>query len=640
MKLPSYPVVTIDPHFSIWSKSDAVNGGDTYLWCGIKKRIEGKVTVDGKEYVFLGDGKDKKLPQREAEITAFTSKYTFDGEGFVLDFETWSPFLLDDFHMLSSPCAYLDTEITFCDGKDHNVEVEFTAFEELCQGKRKKETVKYKKTFKGVPVVKMGLLKQKPLNDSGDTYAADWGYVCLSGGEVSAVKEGISCRFAERDTQKASFSCVIAYDDVYSINYFGDMLKGLWTEKFTCVEEAMVYCAENKKELYEKIKDQDKTVENDGRMFGENYEKILCAAVRQVLAGHKLVRDKEGNLLYLSKECHSNGCINTVDVSYPAMPMYLLYAPKLVEAMLTGVFRFAKSRLWKEDFAPHDIGRYPLACGQVYALKPHRHLVPHKISYKYVYKARSTNIYMPQFQMPVEECGNMIILSYSYYKASGDKEFLKKYLPELEKWAKYLIKKGVVLDNQLCTDDFAGHSVKNVNLAIKGVMGIACFGKICDELEIENDYMKKAKEYADELCDVCEVKDKALPFSIGKKDSWSLKYNLVWDKIYGFNLFPKEISDAESLEYRNRLNKYGVPLDYRKDFTKTDWMLWAACLDETMENVELFSERIVAYLAETEDKTCFSDWIETKKPKQSGFDHRTVQAGLWMPVLAKKFIEE
>ena len=69
-------------------------------------------------------------------------------------------------------------------------------------------------------------------------------------------------------------------------------------------------------------------------------------------------------------------------------------------------------------------------------------------------------------------------------------------------------------------------------------------------------------------------------------------------------------------------------------------MLWAACLDETNENVELFSEKIVAYLADALDKTCFSDWIETKKPKQSGFDHRTVQAGLWMPVLAKKHIEK
>ena len=200
--------------------------------------------------------------------------------------------------------------------------------------------------------------------------------------------------------------------------------------------------------------------------------------------------------------------------------------------------------------------------------------------------------------------------------------------------------KGVVLDNQLCTDDFAGHSTKNVNLAIKGIMGIACFGEICKALGKENAYSEKSKEYADELCRVCGVKDTYLPFSIDKKDTWSLKYNLVWDRVYGFNLFSSDIYKAETLLYREKLNKYGVPLDFRKDFTKTDWMLWAACLDETNENVELFSEKIVAYLADALDKTCFSDWIETKKPKQSGFDHRTVQAGLWMPVLAKKHIKK
>ena len=640
MKLPSYPVVTIDPHFSIWSKGDVLNSCDTTLWCGYKMRIEGKVTVDGKAYMFLGKDEDKKLSQSKTEITPFTASYYFDAEDFSLKLKTWSPFLFSDFQMLASPCAFLDTEVTFRDGKKHSVSVEFTAFEELAKGKSKRgKIVKYERTLEGRSLSKMGLLKQKPLNDSGDNFAADWGWVAFLGGQCGTNKNGIVSVSSASDTEKASFSTVIAYDDVYSINYFGDFLKGLWTEKFRSVEEAMIYCADNREAILSEICSQDERIVKDAEGFGENYVKILSAAVRQVLAGHKLVRDKNGELLYLSKECHSNGCINTVDVSYPAMPMYLLYTPELVKAMLTGVYRFAESKLWDAPFAPHDIGRYPLACGQVYALNPHKHLLPHKIGYKRVYKSKSTKIYMPMFQMPVEECGNMIILSYAYYKESGDKSFLERYFPTLKGWADYLIKKGVVLDNQLCTDDFAGHSTKNVNLAIKGVMGVASFGRICDELSKENTYTEKSKAMADELCKVCGVAEGSLPFSVDKKDSWSLKYNLVWDRIYGFDLFSKEIYKAESMLYREKLNKYGVPLDYRKDFTKTDWMLWAACLDETEENVELFSERIVSYLADAEDKTCFSDWIETKKPKQSGFDHRTVQAGLWMPVLMKKYLK-
>jgi hypothetical protein len=223
---------------------------------------------------------------------------------------------------------------------------------------------------------------------------------------------------------------------------------------------------------------------------------------------------------------------------------------------------------------------------------------------------------------------------------TGSKQFLKDNPNLLITWANYLKKKGVVLDNQLCTDDFAGHSKKNVNLAIKGVMVMACFDRICKELELNRDYDEVAKAYAAELMEVAKTDKAYLPFSIGKDDSWSLKYNLVWDILFDFNLFPKELYAAETEKYRQELNAFGVPLDYRRDFTKTDWMLWAACLDDTNKNTELFSGRIVAYLQATNDRTCFSDWIGTKEAKQSGFDHRTVQAGLWMPVLKKKLLNK
>ena len=640
MRLPTYPIATIDPHFSIWSRQDNLADDDTYLWCGIRKRIEGKITVDGETFRFIGKGSEKALEQTDNEMTPYTSTYIFKNEKIQLRFTTWSPFILDDFHLLSVPCAYLDTQVKSLDGKKHDISVTFIAYEELCQGKKKAPMTKYSDAVEGVRFVRMGLTKQSPLNDSGDTYAADWGYVCLWGEENSICNEGIKSTGNAKNAEEAAFSTVIAYDDVYSIDYFGDKLKGLWAEKFITIDAAMKYCKENREEILGKVKAWEKTILDDSAEFGEAYQTILTVAARQVLAAHKLVRNKDGELLYMSKECHSNGCINTVDVSYPAMPMYLLYAPELVKAMLTGIFHFAESDLWNVEFAPHDIGRYPLACGQVYALKPHLHLKPHKYSYKTIYKEKSTNIYMPQFQMPVEECGNMLILTYAYYKMTGNKKFLKDNFDALLTWANYLKKKGVVLDNQLCTDDFAGHSKKNVNLAIKGIMGIACFDRICKELEIKRDYDEVAKAYAAELMEVAKTDKAYLPFSIGKDDSWSLKYNLVWDILFDFNLFPKELYAAETEKYRQELNAFGVPLDYRRDFTKTDWMLWAACLDDTNKNTELFSGRIVAYLQATNDRNCFSDWVETKEPKQSGFDHRTVQAGLWMPVLKKKLLNK
>lgn len=638
MKLPSYPIATIDPHFSIWSKSDNLTEGDTYLWCGFKKRIEGNLTLDGKAYRFLGAGNGEAMAQTDTRITPFVSEYDFENEEVRLTFRTWSPFLFEDLHILSLPASYLECDVVSLDGKKHNIQVSFTAYDELCLGRSKKTITKYTDNVGGLHLVKMGLTKQVPLNDSGDNFAADWGYVYLAGKENSVCKEGIRSGAVANGNKEASFSTLIFYDDVYSINYFGQMLKGLWAEKFANAETAVAFCLKERDSLFAKIKEQDNRFLKDSEKYGEDYQKIISAAARQVLAGHKLVRNNEGELLYLSKECHSNGCINTVDVSYPAAPLYLIYCPELIKAMLVGICHFAKSDLWTAKFAPHDIGRYPIACGQVYALKPHEHLIPHKISYKKVYKKKKLSIYMPEFQMPVEECGNMLILSYTYYLFTKDREFLLDNIALLKKWASYLRDAGVVLNKELCTDDFAGHSVKNVNLAIKGIMGIACFAKICDELDITNDCMDTAKSFADKLVSECNTDKPYLPFSIGKNDSWSLKYNLVWDKLLGFNLFDEKLYEGESEKYRQELNEYGVPLDYRKDFTKTDWMLWSACLDKTEENIAAFSKCLVKYLADTKQKNCFSDWIETKQPTQHSFDHRTVQGGLWIPVLMDRLL--
>ena len=635
MKLPSYPIATIDPHFSIWSKAERINEDDTYLWCGIRKKIEGTLTLDGESFTFLGKNKNAVIPQTDCIITPYVSDYIFENEKVKLRFRTWTPFLFDDFNLFSLPVSYFETTVTSLDGEKHNVEVTFTCFDELCQGKKKTIVNKYTEKFAGTTLIKMGLTDQKPLNDSGDTFAADWGYVCLMGGDVKATKQGITVTNTAFGSKLANFTSILAYDDVYSINYFGEKLKGLWTEGFKGIEEGMKYCLDNKKALFDRIRAQEKMIISDAKKFGKAYTDMLSAAARQVLAGHKLVRSAKDGLLYLSKECHSNGCINTVDVSYPAAPMYLIYTPELVKAMLTGIFRFAQSDLWQADYAPHDIGRYPIACGQVYALANPLYLADTKHSYPNIYKSKSFGIYTPLFQMPVEECGNMLILSWAYYTASKDKKFLEDYYNTLSTWAKYLVNKGVILDNQLCTDDFAGHSKKNVNLAIKGIMGIACFAKISDTLQIKNNFMETAKAYADNLVSHCGDGE-YLPFSLDKTDSWSLKYNLVWDELFKFNLFDRKYFKGESEKYLSELNAYGVPLDHRKSFTKTDWMLWAACLDETGKSVGLFSERILNYLAMTKDKTCFSDWIDTKEAKQSGFDHRTVQAGLWMPVLKEK----
>lgn len=627
--LPAYPLITIDPFMSIWSSSETLYGKDTQIWHGQRKSIQGAVYLDHiYSLCFMGkpDKGDEIIPQISVDVTPLVTTYTFENEILRLTVKFWTPLIIDDIYKLSLPVSYIDYEIEILDGKEHTVEVCITIGKEFCFDRKNGKLTYGAKHLGDTSVVFMGNKNQKPLNSSGDGVCANWGYVYLTG-DKDSYSHGKFGIHNECETQKGTF--IFAYDDIKSIEYFGTQYPCLWKEKFDNIFKVIEYARDNHDILFQDVKRIENMLLADSEKFGEDYQNILTASYRQVLAGHKIFRDKNGDILYFSKECHSNGCINTVDVSYPALPLFLLYNPELVKGMMTGIFEFARMPAWSFDFAPHDIGQYPIANGQVYGHK-NSPLFPKRKVYlekKCHQRFRS--------QMPIEECGNMLSMAYLHYHYTGDTSVIDKNFDLLEKWAKYLVDAGVILNNQLCTDDFAGHSERNINLAIKSVMGIAFFHKICESLNKPDDYMHIAKDYAEKLY-AFVLEDGTLPFSVGNEDSWSLKYNLIWDKVMNFNLFPDTLYKAESKKYAEKLDKYGVPLDYRSTLTKTDWMLWAAVLDETGENIKFFSKSLVSYLAQTKDIYPFSDWIDTKEPFRHGFAHRTVQGGLWMPVLADK----
>jgi hypothetical protein len=250
---------------------------------------------------------------------------------------------------------------------------------------------------------------------------------------------------------------LLSYTEGNAIEYLGRRLRPFW-QRNGMSEGAMLERAEAERAAWEiEGKTFDANLMRDmERVGGKDYAYLTALAFRQTIAAHKLVADADGQPMLFSKENASNGCIDTVDVTYPSSPFFLLFNPRLLEAQLEPMLRYAALPRWRFPFAPHDLGTFPLANGQVYGGG----------------EATEDN------QMPVEESGDLLLMVAALERAEGNWRFAERYFPQLEKWAAYLEAKGMDPENQLSTDDFAGHLAYNTNLSLKAIEALGAFAEI------------------------------------------------------------------------------------------------------------------------------------------------------------------
>ena len=625
LRAPSVPLITVDPYFSVWSQDTILNTTKPVHWTGKNNSILGTVRVDGEKYSFLGYHRDiHKLTQVSLEITALSTVAVFENEKITLTTKYTTPVLLDDYELLTRPVSYLEITYSSKDGEKHNVEVKVQASEELCVNDPEGVEVEIEEVTvnKDVCGMKIGNKEQKPLNRSGDDVRIDWGYFYLTakGKNIKTDIERfegleniiVSASLEENKKQMYYF----AYDDVESIEYFGKHLKSYWNKDGKTILEAIGEASEDYEKVMLRCEEFSEKLFSDAvEAGGEKYAELLSLAYRQVIAAHKLVLDENGDILYISKECFSNGCAATVDVSYPSIPMFLLYNPELVKGMMRPVYRYAQSKAWKFDFAPHDVGCYPLVNGQVYgdnALK---------------------------YQMPVEECGNMLIMETNVALVTGNADFAAKHLKLLEKWCDYLIRYGADPADQLCTDDFAGHLAHNCNLSLKAVMGLrgmAIIMKMLGKTKKAAFYKREAKKMADNWMATAMNSDGSSRLAFDQPDTYSMKYNMVWDKVWGTKLFTQKFMDNEIKHNFKHFNKYGMPLDSRADYTKSDWLVWTASMASKKSTFKAYIEPLWVAYNESSSRVPLTDWYDTKSSKVVGFQHRTVQGGLFMKILMDK----
>ena len=638
----SIPLIMHDPYFSIWSSSDHLYDADTVHWTGKRQQIRGYLTVDKTVYCFMGDKEFHQiLPQISLDVTATATTYTFENDKVRLCCRFTSPLILSDPLLVSRPCTYIDFMVEKKNAD--NVQLDFIVSADLVR-QEKDEVAGFAGTFKqGFSYASMGRMRQQPLGSSGDHTTIDWGYVYLAGNDKStitydAANEAIRCQAANLNGQT---TLILAYDDLASINYFGEWRKAYWTTKYKTILEAISAAFADQKKVYKQASEIDCEIEAKAKKIGGDEYAFLCVmSYRHAIAAHKLITDEDQNLIFLSKENDSNGCIGTVDVSYPSVPLFMLYNTEYVKGMLRPIFRFADCDVWTYDFAPHDVGRYPYAWGQVYGRSDEenrRFRSENQFVYPpyYMYPSGS-NVYGLRDQMPVEECGNMLIMTAMVCRMEQNVSFALPYMETLKKWREYLIRYGADPGEQLCTDDFAGHLSHNTNLSVKAIMGIEGYAQIA-ALAGEKDEAKKYHKIAVDMASDWEKRAKAddhyqLVFGEGKKDTWSLKYNLIWDKLWKSGLFSDEVYEKELAYYKKKANRYGTPLDSRAAYTKSDWILWCAAMDNTAALIQ----PVAAYLKETTTRVPFSDWYQTDSGRYCYFIARSVQGGIFMPMLAEQ----
>ena len=622
LRAPSVPLVTIDPYFSIWSNSDRLTDGETAHWTGYPQPLTGVVFVDGEPFVFMGKSEGiPALEQTNLEITACTSSYSFKNDKIVLNAEFTSPLLLDDLDIASRPASYMKIITGSADGADHEIRIQVTMDDRVCLNRKFQYPTEYKTlSVPGMTGGRVSAANQHILNRSGDNLRIDWGYAYLVTNAPDAKAEsvdysheyGIPAHDVRVTVNGGDALFIFAYDDVRSIQYFGDNLTSYWNRDRKTIISAVADAFAD----YDEIKKRCDRLADElrAKCRNEKYYELLSLAYRQAIAAHKIAVDRDGEVLFISKECFSNGCAATVDVTYPSIPLFLLYNPELVNGMLRPIFKYVHSGEWYYDFAPHDAGQYPLVNGQVYGDQT-----------------------CPENQMPVEECGNMLITVTAAALASKDPGFAQKHWADLQKWTDFLMKYGLDPQNQLCTDDFAGHLAHNCNLGLKAIMGIAAFGilnKMCGNNRECEKYMNAAREMAVTWIINAHDDETEYRLAFDRPGTWSMKYNAVWDKIFRTGIFPEKAFDREiALHIEKHMNEYGLPLDNRSTYTKSDWLLWTAAMAETEEQFDALVDSLWNAYNASESRVPLTDWYFTNTAKQRGFQNRTVQGGLFVKLL-------
>lgn len=646
---PSVPLVTFDPYLSIWSGADHLTDKPTEHWTKHVQSLVSLIRIDGQVFRLMGvePAGTPPLRQTQLQITPTRSVYDFENTNVHVQLSFMRPALPEDLNAMAMPLTYLTWEVRAVDGKAHAVQLYDSSSSEICVNSTREEVVWQRELSGALTVLRAGTVAQPVLASAGDDHRINWGYVYATArtdqsvasiganqallrsfvttGQLSGADDPRMPRPVNDHQPVLAFAfdlgsvaaapvvrqVIVAYDEIGAIKYFGQALLPFWKRNGATAAQMLSDAAQSYATLGERCVAFDSSLMTDATLVGgAKYAQMCALAYRQCAAGCGLAADGNNQPLFFTKENTSNGDIATVDVIYPMDPQWLLLSPTLAKASLVPILTYASTWHWKFPNAPHDLGTYPIARGRDDGGEG----------------------------MPVEESGNMLLLCDAVAQADGKPDFVTPWWPKLTQWANYLRQYGLDPEEQLCTDDFMGHLAHNANLSIKAILGLAAYGDLCrmrgDTLNATAFQQLARADAAHWMRAAADGDHYRLAFD--KTNSWSQKYNLVWDRILGLNIFPPAVAAAEVAFYKTRLQPYGLPLDSRTMLTKSDWTVWSASLATDEPDFEALVSPIYDYLNKTTARSPFVDSYLTDDIHSDGMHARPVIGGVFIRLMTDR----
>ncbi len=658
LRPPATPLAVRSMYLTTWLPGDNLAGTWPAFWNGRTTALCGLARIDGTPYLFAGAPNLPGGPalttmtQTSLSVTATQSTYVLTGGGVALTVNFFSPVDPGNLQRQSVPLSYVTVSAASADGGSHSVAVYLDASAEWVHGDSGTQ-VTWGQQQTGATIA-LSCQPATPGVLQEDNDQASWGSLVLASrtgggltwqtGQDTVVRSGFAGSGSLPNTGDTAqprainddwpvfalakdlgtvssgsasglFQIDLGHVRTPAVSYLGTDLQpwwtsywGSWTAMLDWFDADYAAALSAADALDAKVR-SDASAAAGGGTTGDHYAAVCALALRQAVGGTELV-DRGGSPWAFLKEISSDGNVSTIDVIYPAFPAYLYLAPSYLQLLLEPALDYAENGGWPKTFAEHDLGSsYPNAAGH-----------------------NDGN----EEDMPVEESANMLLMTAAVVQklsAAQASSFANAHYAILHQWAEYLVGNALDPGNQNQTDDFTGFIAHSVNLALKGIIAIGAMSLIATAAGNTADaahYMSVARGYISQWVTMgLDSSGQHMKLAYDQDGTWSLKYNGSPDRFLGLGLVPLGVAYMEANWYQSQAGTYGVLLDPRNDYTKTDWEMWtAAWLADQTGARDMLVEGVYGFADTTPQRVPFSDWYVVSSGAQQGFADRPVIGGV------------